>query len=352
MMLSNVSQLLTTICFALVFQCSVASAQRIIAFKENGLVGYKNEKSGNVIVIPKYEKAESRVRSYGYVLLNGKYGFIDSTGHEAIPPMYDQVMWFKDGIARVELNGKWGWVDKQNKTVIPFVYDELPTDFWGGLARVSKNEKYGFINTRNKLVIPFEYDDAGLFGNGLAFVSKNDLYGFVDKTGKTIIPFEYNGAEDFHGGEALVYKDGKNLIIDIHGKVLREIPAMEMEYGDIVAPVVEEEPRLEEEPAVLMYVEQMPSFPGGDAAMLEYLKQSIVYPPDAVDNNIQGRVYLQMVVDKDGNVTDVKVVRGVHALLDKEATRVVKAMPKWTPGMQNGKAVSVRYTLPINFTLK
>ena len=99
-------------------------------------------------------------------------------------------------------------------------------------------------------------------------------------------------------------------------------------------------------------VEQMPQFPGGEAALMKYLSSHINYPPMAAENNIQGRVVVQFVVEKDGKVGEVKVVRSVDKDLDKEATRVCKSLPKFTPGRQNGEAVRVWYTLPVTFKLQ
>ena len=99
-------------------------------------------------------------------------------------------------------------------------------------------------------------------------------------------------------------------------------------------------------------VEQMPQFRGGEAALLKYLQENVIYPPEAVKNNIQGRVFVQFVVEKDGSIGEIKVVRSVNEDLDKEAVRLVKSLPKFTPGRQNGQAVSVWYTLPVTFKLQ
>ena len=99
-------------------------------------------------------------------------------------------------------------------------------------------------------------------------------------------------------------------------------------------------------------VEQMPSFPGGMKALFDYLDKNIKYPAKAVKNKIQGRVIVQFTVDEKGNLSDIKVVKSVEPYLDAEAVRVVKSMPRWNPGMQNGKAVKVRYTLPVTFRLQ
>ncbi len=116
--------------------------------------------------------------------------------------------------------------------------------------------------------------------------------------------------------------------------------------------IAEPEPVKEEETKVFDVVEQMPSFPGGPSALMQYLNSNIKYPVVAEENGVQGRVVCTFVVEKDGSITDVRVVKSVDPSLDKEATRVVKGMPKWIPGKQNGSAVRVKYTVPVTFRLQ
>ena len=103
---------------------------------------------------------------------------------------------------------------------------------------------------------------------------------------------------------------------------------------------------------VFIVVEDQPEFSGGNSAMMKWLSDNIKYPVTAIENKIQGRVICNFVVEKDGTISDVKVVRGVDATLDKEAVRVIKSMPKWKPGKQRGQNVRVRYTLPVVFKLQ
>lgn len=113
------------------------------------------------------------------------------------------------------------------------------------------------------------------------------------------------------------------------------------------------EPKVEDEqPMNIAMVEQKPEFPGGEAAMYKYLGENIVYPSAASEEGIQGRVVVEFVVGKDGSITNVKVVRPRHPALDKEAVRVIKSMPKWIPGRNNGQPVKVTYTLPVTFKLQ
>ncbi len=109
----------------------------------------------------------------------------------------------------------------------------------------------------------------------------------------------------------------------------------------------------DEDDVVFVIVEKMPEFPGGHQALTKYLDENVKYPAIAQENGIQGRVICQFVVNKDGTITDIEVIRsGGDPSLDQEAVRVIEAMPKWKPGEQRGKTVRVRYTVPVNFRLQ
>jgi len=122
-------------------------------------------------------------------------------------------------------------------------------------------------------------------------------------------------------------------------------------YGDgpIAPPVVEAPPPKEQ---IFDRVEQMPQFGSGDKELMEYLAKNIKYPAIARENGIQGTVVVQFVVDKDGSITQPQVVRGIGGGCDEEALRVVRGMPKWQPGKQQGREVKVKFTLPIRFRLE
>lgn len=116
--------------------------------------------------------------------------------------------------------------------------------------------------------------------------------------------------------------------------------------------IAQPEPPKEEETKVFDVVEVMPSFPGGQGALFEWLSKNIKYPVVAEENGVQGRVIVTFVVERNGSITDVQVVKSVDPSLDKEAVRVVKAMPHWIPGKQNGSAVRVKFTVPVTFRLQ
>ena len=121
------------------------------------------------------------------------------------------------------------------------------------------------------------------------------------------------------------------------------------DIADLKQVVTQAEPEPEK---VFDMVDQMPTFPGGQQELMSYLGKNIKYPTIAQENGTQGRVIIQFVVERDGSITDVRVARGVDPYLDKEAVRVVKSMPKWIPGKQNGKAVRVKFTVPVMFRLQ
>ena len=139
----------------------------------------------------------------------------------------------------------------------------------------------------------------------------------------------------------------------------KEVESIEVNTEDdkesevVIAAPVEVPVEEEEEEVVFVIVEKMPEFPGGQQALFKYLSENVKYPVIAQENGIQGRVICQFVVNRDGSIVDVEVVRsGGDPSLDKEAIRVIKSMPKWKPGQQRGKPVRVKYTVPVNFKLQ
>ena len=137
---------------------------------------------------------------------------------------------------------------------------------------------------------------------------------------------------------------------DIGTKTVEGVKGAPLDLGDIdgtsdvVAEVVEEKP--------YTYVEQMPEFPGGEGEMMKYLGKNIRYPAAAQRAGVEGLVVLSFVVSRTGEISEIEVVKSLGSGTDEEAVRVVKTMPKWSPGKQNGRSVPVRYTLPVRFAIK
>lgn len=146
-------------------------------------------------------------------------------------------------------------------------------------------------------------------------------------------------------------------IVDNNMDIKDELQIDDTEANDktainAVMQVSQEKEKEKEDTQVFFIVEDMPEFPGGMAALQKFIAQSIKYPVIAQENGIQGKVFVNFVVNTDGSVTNAKIARGVDPSLDKEALRVVMSLPKWKPGRQGGKPVRVSYTVPINFQLQ
>lgn len=139
---------------------------------------------------------------------------------------------------------------------------------------------------------------------------------------------------------------------NVEGTTSRTVEAVRNDITVGAPPPPAPEPKPEPSNKVFEVVEVMPSFPGGPAALQQYLKSNMRYPVVAQENGVQGRVVVSFVVERDGSITDVNVAKSVDPSLDKEATRVVKSMPKWIPGKQNGSAVRVKYNVPVTFRLQ
>lgn len=141
-------------------------------------------------------------------------------------------------------------------------------------------------------------------------------------------------------------------IVEDDVEIEDELEIEDVEDVETAVEIVEiEEEEEEEEAQVFFIVENMPEFPGGDLELRKHISQNVSYPEIAKENGIQGRVFVQFVVNQKGKVEQVKVVRGVDPALDKEAIRVITNLPSWKPGSQRGKPVRVSFTVPINFQL-
>ncbi|MEE4257530.1 MAG: TonB family protein [Bacteroidales bacterium] len=139
--------------------------------------------------------------------------------------------------------------------------------------------------------------------------------------------------------------------VEVEEDLTIDVEADEETVVEEYVPIEVEEEVVEEAP-IFTVVESMPEFKGGMAELYKYLGNNIKYPVMAKESGIQGKVYVTFVVERDGSITDVRVLRGIGGGCDEEAVRVVQGMPKWTPGKQRGKPVRVQYNLPVRFTLQ
>lgn len=211
--------LLLTACVA------TAWAQDLVPFKdETGKYGCKDAQ-GNIVVPPKYDYVWGFQEGLSIVMQNKKCGFIDNTGKEVIQLKYDAAFSFagKSTIAPVMQNGKWGFVDKTAKEVTPLKYDRTSELVLGAgdLFGVIQNGKWGFIDQTGKEVTPFKYDShLNFFKEGMLAVKQNKKWGFIDQTGSEVIPLIYDEVYPFKGGKARV-KLGRSFFIDKTGNEIK-----------------------------------------------------------------------------------------------------------------------------------
>ena len=146
-----------------------------------------------------------------------------------------------------------------------------------------------------------------------------------------------------------IYKQKNERLTNSITEMEKQMPKENVEYIEVVE--FEEEKKQIPVEEIFTIVEQMPMFPGGEEKLMEFLSNNLKYPEQAKENEIQGKVYIQFVVNENGSLEDHKVLRGLSKECDEEAKRVMKLMPNWTPGQQRGKAVKTKMVIPISFVL-
>ena len=165
---------------------------------------------------PKYDAIGPFPEGLAQVILHGKVGYVNIEGEVVVPIKYDLIGGFREGLAQVGLKGKYGFVDTTGKEVVPLKYDSAGP-FSEGLAEVSLNGKGGFVDTAGKEVVPLKYGSTGPFSEGLAAVGLKSKYGFIDTTGNEVVPLKYSSTGSFREGLAEVSLNGKSGKIDRAG---------------------------------------------------------------------------------------------------------------------------------------
>ncbi|MCW8897033.1 MAG: TonB family protein [Flavobacteriales bacterium] len=217
-----------------------------------------------------------------------------------------------------------------------------------------KNERMRFVYFQLGLLISFSLTFFAF--EWTTYYSVKDLKGvkIIDDDIETVLPPVNPEVEKpIVKTEPTPRKNIDKLIIvdDVNKKTTeeptKEDPYVEPKFDDkwveVEPPVIDPDP--------IDYPDEMPGFIGGDKALYQYLSNNIKYPKIEIKRGVEGRVYVEFVVGKNGEITDIKILRGVSESIDAEAIRVIKAMPNWLPGKQKGRAVKVRYKMPISFKL-
>ncbi|MDU6511392.1 MAG: TonB family protein [Parabacteroides sp.] len=281
--------------------------------------------------------ADNTVIQSGYDSKSYQYHLLGLAHHQSVTTLYNSfnVLHLKNRIMMMNKKRSPGIVRTKYLIFIPLV---------GILMLLSNIEAVARLTVR--LANEATVSNAVVTATGI----------LVDETGQPLI------------GASVVVKGGKaGTITDRKGAFSLEVPANAIlrcsyqgrESQEVLAADMTNNTHLslssksrEMNEQVFTMVEKMPSFPGGDAELLKYIATNIKYPKESQDNGEQGRVICSFIVGRDGSVNNPEVLRGVTPLLNEEAVRVINTMPRWNPGMQRGKAVAVKYTVPITFRLK
>ncbi|MBN8683567.1 MAG: energy transducer TonB [Chitinophagales bacterium] len=319
----------------------------------------------------------------------GKYGMKDSAGQVRILPEFEALR--LKGMFVVAYEGKYkGLFDLQGKRLLPNEYAGF--DFTDnprlliGYIHTDAGRRAGLIDLDKGVDnTAFKYDYFQRFSTGYFRARIGDVFTLFDARGK----FIYEGAYEQFGEPAPdqteIYKKlpgatgtlvaiarpkgmpyenwigineaGKTLHYEAvkapQAPVLQEAVAIATEEASSATTrAVEPPPPPGEGEEILNLAEQRPSFPGGEAAMLQFLDENLKYPALAKENGIQGRVIVRFVVEKDGSLSNTEILRDIGGGCGKEALRLLASMPRWQPGKQRGRAVRVRYTLPLSFRLE
>ena len=183
----------------------------------NGKLGFITT-SGNLVISPQFEQASDFSEVFAAVKIDNKYGYTDPSGTVIIKPQFDEAGQFKDNIARVSLNQKYGYINKLGKVIIPIEY-EFASDFSEGLGKVKIEGKFGFIDTQGNVAISPKFEFCDSFSDGLARVKLENQYGFIDKTGKVVIQTS-NYVESFSEGRSAILANDKWGFIDRNGQIV------------------------------------------------------------------------------------------------------------------------------------
>ena len=272
------------------------------------------------------------------------YGLINKKGVLITDCIYIEIIPREDGYFCVRKDAE-GLLDNTGRLLFPCKYYEIGK-FDNNLVSVKGADlnKYGIINSKGEVVLDFKYDYIGDLGDGIRCAGLNDKYGYINNNGDVVIPFSYDTVESFSNGIAVVgvnKETEKDKVVEVSnsGDAQKELPTpiMTDPIEDTIYSSVDTDPD--------------PEFPGGDTKMVQWIHKNLCYPESAKEEGIEGRAFVRFIVEKDGSISSPQIVKGVSKELDWEALRLIKAMPKWTPGLVDGKPVRCYFMIPITFRL-
>jgi len=316
--------------------------------------------------------------------IDNLYGLRNGLGKVIFEPQFDVAFESKFGKSSVEINGKKGIVNNKGEWLYKCTYDYLSVYRNEGkrmhIAVIGNHNKYGVISRTGAILIKPKYDTLYLKSTSI-IVEKKSKYGAyhmnskLKKTqSKTRVKFDT--LFSYSIGRNIIYKAKKKNKLFFFDKNLNcikkdsvdkiqanyetkiiEIKKRDKELFELYETVdidimPEPKPETIESEQIYDVVAHSPEFTGGIEKMNQFISKNLNYPEEDLKNNIQGTVWIEFIVYKDGIIKNIKIVKGINENLDNEGIRIIKQMPKWKPGEQQGKKVNVRYTMPIKFRIQ
>ncbi|MBT3302407.1 MAG: TonB family protein [Bacteroidetes bacterium] len=377
--------------FLLLFISNSAFSQSSIDYKAVNKGDYYifvNE-DGKKTVKGKYKEAKDFSEGLAAVKFVDSWGYINNRGKVIIPIIYEEAWPFKDGYAKVKINGRITSIDKNGRGLgyLTMNYYVLETE---GLSRYRNNSKYGFVNAKEEIIIPLEFDTVADFNQSYARVSKNGKWGVIDKSGRVVISFEYDFVYpfrydyfmlrivdndtckynfiklsgelisnewfeegiSFYKGNAFVVQDGSSFRMNQKGELTALSDSFQIKSACGLNTTFEIDSSIKPTAdSLLLIFENPPQFKDGDSGRNKFLWKNIQYPDLERDNGIQGLVVVEFVVNKNGNIQDVAIKKGITPNINKEVLRIIGLMSDWEPGSLYGIPECVRIYLPVRFVL-
>lgn len=355
-------------CFCiLLFLSQVSAAQDLVPFQDSDKkCGYKDAKTGRIVVPAKFEKvAKFRDdQQFALVVMDSKRGLINRKGDLVLACKHDFLLRSKkEGVYHLRIDDKWALLNSDLETIVDFVSEKKVRVEKNGLLLITKNGKCGFWNSQAETVVPLVFDKAGRFKHGGSIVWSNGKAGVISPRNKIILPNQFSDL--YHSaGYIIANENGLYGIYDTLGNTLQQPRYQEIsKFSDGKFFVKKGDRRGYWENGVETLYEQKPLIEqpdvpakfrksGNPAELIETFYASMRYPPHAKEEGVEGLVVITCIIDVDGTTMNHEVTRGIGGGCEEEVIRVLKTMKWEEPAMHEGEYVRTILTFPARFKLE
>ena len=329
------------LCWGLILASPHIQSQNIFPFEDKqGQWGYR-DMNGKVQIAPRFQRAGYFRQGLALVQNQDNYGVINRQGQAVIAIKHASIKIMSTEplvclvFSKTSVGYKHGVIGDNNKTYLPIQYDYILPLYHKakkGPLRVTKNGKQALYTLQGKALTGFAYDLIEIqHKRDLPIPAKKGaLYGYINQEGKQLIPFRYSEASSFYKNKAKVKLKGKPYDMDVSGQLRPPTVDNEMIYTMVDEPAI---PR------------------GGIRGLYKSIVKTLKYPELAKEKKIEGRVIIEFVIEKDGSLTNLRLIKRIGGGCDEEAMRAVKSVPKWQPAKHRGLPVRTKRRIPVMFKL-